>query len=118
MWLGSQHRTIVEDVIHKHSTIRGWKLHAVSVQSNHVHAAVTVVPETGNKDSREADGAKRVRDQLKANATRVLRRCENPIQNEKVWTKRGDIEFIDSEDDLEKVVVYITEAQERMERGN
>ena len=115
--LGTQHRQIVDDVIREHSAIRGWELHAVAVQSNHVHVAVTVVPKTGNKYARTADGIKRVRDELKANATRVLRRCDNPIRNKKVWTKRGDIQFIDTEDDLEQVVIYISEAQERMERG-
>jgi len=98
--LGNQHRETVENVIRKHSEIRGWELHAVSVRSNHVHVAVTVVPKTGNKDYRVADGIKRVRDELKANATRVLRRCKNPITNDKVWTKGGDIQFVDTDYDL------------------
>ena len=115
--LGERHRKTVEDVIREHSQIRSWELHAVSVRSNHVHVVVTVAPKTGNNDYRAADGIKRVRDELKANATRVLRRCENPIQNEKVWTKGGDIEFIDTDDDLEQVVIYISEAQDRMDRG-
>ena len=115
--LDEQHRILVEEVIREHSQIRGWELHAVSVRSNHVHVAVTVVPKTGNQDYRVADGVKRVRDEFKANATRVLRRCDKPIQNEKVWTKGGDIQFIDSEDDLEQVVIYIMESQDRMDRG-
>ena len=115
--LDDQHRKTVDEVIHRHSQIRGWELHAVSVRSNHVHVAVTVVPKTGNKDSRAVDGIKRVRDELKANATRVLRRCENPIANEKVWTKGGDMQFIDNDENLERVVIYISEAQDRMDRG-
>ena len=115
--LDAQHRQVVEDVVRKHSDIRGWELHAVSARSNHVHVIVTVIPETGNKDYRVADGVKRIRDELKANATRVLRGCENPITNEKVWTRGGDIQFIDSDDDLEQVVVYVLEAQDRMDRG-
>ena len=110
--LDAQHRQVVEDVVRKHSDIRSWELHAVSCRSNHVHVVVTVVPKTGNKD----DGIKRVRDELKANATRVLRRCANPITNEKVWTRGGDIQFIDT-DDLGQVVIYVSEAQDRMERG-
>ena len=82
-----------------------------------VHVALMVIPKTGNKAYRAADGIKRVRDELKANATRVLRRRENPITNEKVWTKGGDIQFIDTEDDLEQVVIYVAEAQDRMDRG-
>ena len=117
MLLDAQQREAVEAVIREHAGHRGWELHAVSARSNHVHVAVTVVSKTGDQDYRVADGVKRVRDQFKANATRVLRQSENPIQNEKVWTRGGDIQFIDTEEDLEQVVIYITEAQDRMDRG-
>ena len=102
VFLDEDHRKIVDDVIYKHSSIRGWKLHAVSVRSNHAHVVVTVIPKIGNQKFREADGIKRVRDELKANGTRVLRRCNKPITNEKVWTKGGDIEFIDTDEDLNR----------------
>ena len=92
-------------------------MHAVSARSNHVHVAVTLITKAGNQNYRLADGVKRVRDQFKANATRVLRQNEAPIQNEKVWTKGGDIQFIDSDDNLEQVVICILEAQDRMDRG-
>lgn len=115
--LDARQREAIEKVVHEHCERRGWELHAVSVRSNHVHVAITVVPMTGNQDYRVADGVKRVRDQLKANATRVLRQGEDPIRQEKVWTKGGDIQFIDTNEDLEQVVIYITEAQERMDRG-
>jgi REP element-mobilizing transposase RayT len=114
--LDAQHREAIEEVIREHARHRGWNLHAVSVRSNHVHVAVTVVPKTG-KTNRVGDGIKRVRDELKANATRVLRQSDNPIANSKVWTKGGDIEIIDTEDDLEQVVLYVCEAQDRMDRG-
>ncbi len=104
--LNEVQRRAVENVILEHAEFRQWILHAVSARSNHVHAAVSA-----------AAIPKQVRDQLKANATRALRALPNPVSNEKVWTKGGDIEFIDTDDDLEKVVLYITEAQDRMDRG-
>ena len=77
-----------------------------SARSNHVHLAVT------------ADKAPElVRDQFKANATRVLRQEPDAITNDKVWTRGGDCEIVDGEDNLERVVRYITEAQDRMDRG-
>lgn len=115
--LNGAHRKIVENVIRDHSRIRNWNLHAVSARSNHVHVVVTVIPRQGNREYRAADGIKRVRDELKANATRVLRRCANPLHNNKIWTTGGDIQFIDSEDDLDRVVIYAKEAQDRMNRG-
>jgi REP element-mobilizing transposase RayT len=99
-------RKAVEKVIYDHSAIRGWELHALSVRSNHVHVAVTT-----------AALPKQVRDQFKANGTRVLRELPNPVTNAKVWTKGGDIEFIEGAEELEQVVIYITEAQDRMDRG-
>ena len=95
----------VEAIIRQHASIRGWELHAVSVRSNHVHIAVTACAPP-----------KRVREEFKANGTTALRRMQNPVTHAKVWTKGGDIEFIDTDDDLEQVVIYITEAQDRMDR--
>ena len=104
--LTSDQRQKVEDVCHRHAEIRGWVLHAVSARSNHVHVAVTADAEP-----------KKVRDQFKANATRVLREPPNAIVKDKIWTRGGDIEIVDGEGDLEQVVIYITEAQDRMDRG-
>ena len=72
------------EVVREHSAHRGWELHAVAAQWNPIHAAVTIVPETGDQNYPIADGMKRVGDQLKANATRVWRQGENPIRNKKV----------------------------------
>jgi len=103
--LNEVQRTKVEAVCREHAEIRGWVLHAVCVRSNHVHLAVT------------ADKApKLVRDQFKANATRVLRTEPNPIANDKVWTRGGDCELVDGDDNLERVILYITESQDRMDR--
>lgn len=104
--LNDLQRKKVECVCCEHSEIRDWKLHAVSARSNHVHIAVT------------ADaGPQKVRDQFKANATRVLRRDPHAISNKKVWTRGGDTEIINSSDEIDDVVYYINEAQDRMERG-
>jgi len=100
--LNLDHRQTVEDVCRRHATIRRWELHATSVRSNHVHVAVTASAEP-----------KKVRDQFKANATRVLREHPTPITAHKVWTRGGDIQIIDSEEALEQVVLYVNEAQDR-----
>ncbi len=104
--LNETQRDKVEAVCHQHATIRGWILHAVNARSNHVHLAVT------------ADkAAEVVRDQFKANATRVLRLAPEAIVNDKVWTRGGDCEVVDDEDNLARVVEYILEAQDRMGCG-
>ena len=98
-------RAKIEAVCREHAQIRGWVLHAVNARSNHVHLAVTA-----NKKP-EA-----VRDQFKANATRVLREEPDALTMDKVWTRGGDCEIVDGDDNLERVVEYINVAQDRMDR--
>ncbi|KAA5542146.1 hypothetical protein FYK55_15160 [Roseiconus nitratireducens] len=106
VFLDPRQRIAVNDRIRQHAAIRNWELHAVSVRSNHVHVVVTacVTP-------------KRVRDQFKANATTALRRMRDPMTRQRVWTKGGDIILIDRDDDLQRAVTYVMEAQDRMDRG-
>jgi REP element-mobilizing transposase RayT len=103
--LNEMQRGKVEAVCRQHATIRGWKLHAVNARSNHVHLAVT------------ADkGPKVVRDQFKANATRVLRLQPDALSKQRIWTQGGDCEIVDGEEELERVIEYIATAQDRMSR--
>jgi REP element-mobilizing transposase RayT len=104
--LNATQRGKVESVCREHARIRNWALHAVNARSNHVHLVVT------------ADKAPQlVRDQFKANATRVLRQEPDAITHDKIWTRGGDCDVVDGEDDLERVVEYVMEAQDRMDRG-
>ncbi|MCP4889219.1 MAG: hypothetical protein GY904_21725 [Planctomycetaceae bacterium] len=103
--LNSRQRHAVESVCKKHANVRSWGLHAICARSNHVHVAITTNA-----------NPQKVRDQLKANATRALRELPDPIQNKKVWTRRGDVEAIRDEESLERVIIYIQEAQDRMDR--
>jgi hypothetical protein len=54
----------------------------------------------------------KVRDQLKANSTRRLRTQTVPLYVPQTWSRGGDCEVLDSEDDIELAVVYVTEAQD------
>lgn len=98
-------RETVESACREHCQFRGWELMAVSARSNHVHVVVI------------ADkGPKKVRDQIKANCTRCLRRQAAPLIAKRTWTRGGDIEILDTDDDIEAAVLYVTEAQDK--KGN
>ena len=104
--LNEAQRGRVEAVCREHARIRGWTLLAVRSRSNHVHLVVT------------ADkGPELVRDQFKANATRVLRQAPDAITGDKTWTRGGDCELVVGDESLHRVVQYIDEAQDRMDRG-
>jgi REP element-mobilizing transposase RayT len=98
-------RNAVEHACRKHCEHRGWHLFAVSARTNHVHVVVA------------ADASpQKVRDQLKANCTGELRRQDKPLLANRTWTKGGDCEILDTEDDIEAAIIYVTEVQDRKER--
>lgn len=96
-------RAIVESEIRRLAEYRGWKLWQVNARSNHVHIVVTADRFSGAK----------VRDQIKANCTRVLRDSTPEFVDRPVWSVGGDWQCINSEDELGVVVMYAGEAQER-----
>ena len=99
-------RDCVKLAIAKHCDHRDWKLWACSVRSNHAHVVVSA----GEMN------AEKVRDQLKANGTGKLRQLQPVWVNRPVWTTKGWCDFIDTDDDLETVVIYTEVAQDRKER--
>jgi REP element-mobilizing transposase RayT len=94
-------RRIVELTIRDHCRIRNWHLHAINARSNHIHVVVTAAgykPET-------------VRDQFKAWCTRRLK--EAGITRTRFWTEGGSCCWINHEQELEAVMNYVTDGQDR-----
>ncbi len=97
-------RSVVQQECQRLCDHRGWHLWTVNARTNHVHVVVTASDYSG----------KTVRDQLKANCTRVLREQWPVYRDRPVWTVGGDWECINTTQDLEAVCVYVAEAQDRM----
>lgn len=106
--LDAEMRDVTEAAIREICEVRTWTLWALSARSNHVHVVVTA---PDYKPSL-------VRDQLKAKATRELRQSFDLWQDRPVWTEKGDIEYLDSDSEIEQCVVYVTEAQDRKGRDH
>jgi REP element-mobilizing transposase RayT len=104
--LSDEQRAVVEHECQRHCDHRGWRLWSLNARTNHVHAVVTAPGYSGGV----------VRDQLKANCTRGLRERWSVFCVRPVWTRGGDWECINHEDDLEVVCQYVREAQDRMDR--
>ena len=96
-------RETVERACREHCHHRGWQLYAVNARTNHVHVVLAAVDALPQK----------VRDQLKANCTGALRRQDQPLVVERTWTRGGDCEILDLEDDIESAIIYSLEAQDR-----
>jgi len=105
--LDEEHRSTVETEVKYHCKNRGWKLWVVNPRTNHVHVVVTAPGYSGDK----------VRDQLKANCTRGLRETDGRFMERPVWTTRGDVQWLKTDNDLEMAISYAGEAQDRMGRG-
>ncbi len=105
--LGKNHRSIVEQQIEAHCEHRDWKLWIVNPRTNHVHVVVTAAGYEG----------KTVQDQLKANATGTLRRYDSQFVDRPVWTTKGDVQQLKTEEDLVSAIQYSGEAQDRMDRS-
>ncbi|MEL6107363.1 MAG: transposase [Planctomycetota bacterium] len=94
-------RRRVEEQIAETCEHRGWQLHAVNCRSNHVHAVV----------SSKQTPPKKIRTDLKAYATRCLKSLDASRDN--WWAERGSIRLILTEDDLDTVITYVNDAQDR-----
>ena len=103
--LGDTQQSVVEAEIERLAGYRGWHVWTKNARTNHVHAVVTASDYAGST----------VRDKLKANCTRVLRERWPQFVDRPVWTTGGDWQCINSEDELEQVIVYVNEAQDRMQ---
>ena len=101
--LDDAQRVAVEREIERLAGFRNWQLWARNARTNHVHVVVTASGYSGKK----------VRDQFKANCTRVLRESWKQFIDRPVWTVGGDWQCINDEDELEQVVLYVGEAQDR-----
>ena len=99
-------RTVALEAIARHCRYKRWTLHAADVRSNHAHVVVTA---PGRDPSL-------VRDQLKATATDHLRRRFSVWVDRPVWTRKGDIEFLDDEAEVESTSIYVGYAQDRKGR--
>ena len=98
-------RETVEQACRQHCDHRGWHLLAVNARTNHVHVVVAA-----------DESPQKVRDQLKANCTGALRRQDKPLVAKRTWTKGGDCEILDTDDDIEAAVIYTTDTQDRKDR--
>lgn len=100
--LKDEQRSVVQAEIERLCEFQGWKLWKANPRSNHVHVVVT---------ASSCKGAK-VRDQIKANCTRVIREQWPFFVDRPVWTVGGDWQCINKVYELEQVLQYAGEAQD------
>jgi REP element-mobilizing transposase RayT len=105
--LSEDDRRNVEEQIAETCKHRDWLLHAVNCRSNHVHIVVAAC------DTKP----KNIQADIKAWCSRRLKQQSDPGR-EHWWADRGSQRWIWNEESLEKVVLYVTEAQDRKYRDH
>ncbi|QDT11346.1 transposase [Planctomycetes bacterium K23_9] len=100
--LSDDDRTTVQLACQQHCEFRGWTLLAANARSNHVHVVVISDREPST-----------TRNQLKANCTRALRQQRTPLHVPKTWSTGGDTKVLNTDDQIESAILYVTEAQDQ-----
>jgi REP element-mobilizing transposase RayT len=97
-----EQRRSVEIQIAETCVHRGWVLHVVNCRSNHVHVIV----------SANVDDPKKIRIDLKAWATRSLKKTSSQ-ERESWWAERGSIRYLNNEDSLQAAILYVRDGQDQ-----
>ena len=98
--LDAVRRTVVCDAIVALARVKGWRLLAVHVRSNHVHVVIAA--------DREAD---RLMADLKARASRDLNRAGLDAADRKRWTRHGNTLHLFTPEQVGQKVVYTLDEQ-------
>jgi REP element-mobilizing transposase RayT len=99
--LNSQRRNAVEIALRENYEIRGWKISALNVRTNHVHIVISV----GAKNPDQVLIA------LKANATRKMREDKCWNSENTPWAEKGSKRYLWSEKSVEKAIDYVINGQ-------
>jgi REP element-mobilizing transposase RayT len=99
--LTAEHRRCGEAQIAETCAHRKWVLHAVNCRCNHAHAVV----------SADVSSPKKVRIDLKTWTTRALKSKFNQ-NRENWWAERGDIRFLNTDEELQRAVEYVRDGQD------
>ena len=99
--LDSRMRKVVENALRETCQIRGWKIYALNVRTNHIHIVVGV----GAKDPDKVLIA------FKANATREMRNTNCWNSEYTPWAEKGSKRYLWTESSIEKAIDYVINGQ-------
>lgn len=99
--LNDQMRKLVNAALRETCEVRGWKIYAINVRTNHAHIVVAI----GNSSSKKALIA------FKANSTRKMR--ENSVWQFEYspWAEKGSRRYLWTDKSIENAVDYVINGQ-------
>ena len=99
--LNAEMRNAVEAAVRETCEIRGWRLAAINVRTNHIHTVVAV----GKASS------KKVLSAFKANATRKMRENKCWLFEHSPWADKGSRRYLWTEKSIEIAIDYVINGQ-------
>ena len=99
--LSEEQRSAVEKGVRELCLKRQWQLHEINVRSNHVHIVVTAVEIKPEK----------VMSDIKAKATRVLRKMKTISEDRKPWTEHGSTIYLFIHEEFVNACHYVRDCQ-------
>lgn len=98
--LKAAQREATKQAIRNDCLIRGYRLYALNVRTNHVHTVVS-----GRRKPEQ------IMNSFKAYATRTLRDKGMLNHNSKVWARHGSTKYLWNEEQLERAIDYVLYGQ-------
>lgn len=98
--LNKDQRVMVHDTIIAVATYKRWKVHALNVRTNHVHAVVNSM-----------DSPERVMNTLKSWATRRMVEAGLVEAGRKAWARHGSARYLWTRDQLAQAMHYVLHEQ-------
>ena len=100
--LDHRQRRVVAEAIQGVCDVKRWRLHALNVRSNHVHAVVST-----------HEAPEKVMTNFKLWSTRRLRENGLLDSTQKLWTRHGSTKYLLGEQDVIDAVCYVLDRQGR-----
>jgi REP element-mobilizing transposase RayT len=98
VYLTPEQRKLVEDAIREIAKKYGWVIHAIAVQSDHVHVVLTAMRE-----------GEKLRDALKAVASRALNK---QFGEKSWWAEKGSAKYLWERSYFENAVKYVSDQRD------
>ncbi len=99
--LNARQRACVRKAIRETCKIRDWRLFALNIRTNHVHAVVIAPGKT----------ASAVLNALKANSTRLMRERSTWVSDRSPWSDKGSTRYLGNEASVSRACNYVEYGQ-------
>jgi REP element-mobilizing transposase RayT len=101
--LTNESRRLIDEGLRELCEKRQWEIHALNVRTNHIHIVVSALDKK----------PERVMSDLKAKATKILRKANVITQEQEPWSRHGSTVYLFTQKEFDNACVYVDEYQDK-----